>query len=106
MLLAAFFHCMLLTMHAAGCFLAAAITKANQLSCMSCPAPLQGHLLPTFHKAYWIGLRVAPGSPWPYFTWLDRWDGEGGHLASSTAVLVLCFCVQCGAPAAPCCRAI
>ena len=33
---------------------------------------MQGYLLPTFHKSYWMGLAVSPGARWPKFAWLDR----------------------------------
>jgi hypothetical protein len=34
-------------------------------------APLQGYLLPDFHKAYWIGLS-SPEVPYGTWTWLDN----------------------------------
>jgi hypothetical protein len=31
-----------------------------------------GHLLPSFHKSYWLGLTTASSEAWPLFTWTDQ----------------------------------
>ncbi len=31
-----------------------------------------GYLLPSFHKAYWLGLTAASSEAWPLFTWTDQ----------------------------------
>jgi hypothetical protein len=30
-----------------------------------------GFLIPSFHKSYWLGLRVTDDAIWPNFTWAD-----------------------------------
>ena len=43
-----------------------------------------GCLLPTYHKSYWIGLRVLEDASDRSFTWLD---GSPGALPSSCSLL-------------------
>ncbi len=46
----------------------------NRVTACGCVS-LQGYLLPSYHRFYWLGLAVVPGAQWPTFTWSDYTPG-------------------------------